>query len=140
MTQLYDPATQTVFHAADRYPTSNKEVEFMGLAGGRNEEMRAMTIAAFRVSQNETEIDDRLMDQSLLYFLMGDSDTAISYWIGHGRLEQSEGGYYLTSPGIAECQKSLSGGTRGYNTSERKVQEWVQRMLNGDVVATRVFE
>ena len=44
--------------SANRYPKSNEETHAMGLAGKRNEEMRAMTIAAFRVAQNETHIDE----------------------------------------------------------------------------------
>ena len=139
MSQLYDPAKQTSFFATNRYPTSNNEATFMGLTGKRNEEMRAMTIAAFRVAQNETYIDDRIMDGNLLYFLVGNSDTAIDYWIREGRLDEGEGGYYLTQLGLEECARSLNGVTRGYNVSEGKVREWVNRMLNGDVVTTETY-
>lgn len=66
MARIYDPAVQTIFHAANRYPRSNEEARAMGLSGKRNEEMRAMTIAAIRVAQNETQIDDRIMDSDLL--------------------------------------------------------------------------
>ena len=139
MTQIYDPSVQTVFYAANRYPRSNAEVRAMGLAGKRNEEMRAMTIAALRVAQNETDIDDRIMDADLLYFLAGGSDSAIGHWKRQGRLAEGEGGMYLTSEGLEECAKSLAGQTRGYNAGEDKVQQWVERMLTGDRVTTETY-
>ncbi len=43
----------TLFGAV-KYPRSNDEAARMGLSGSRNQEMRALTIAAFRVAQNNT--------------------------------------------------------------------------------------
>lgn len=140
MAQLYDPAVQTVFYAANRYPRSNEETRAMGLSGKRNEEMRAMTIAAFRVAQNETQIDDRIMDVDLLYFLAGGSDSAIGHWKRQSRLAEGEGGMYLTSEGLAECARSLAGQSRGYNAGEDKVEQWVRRMLAGDRVTTETYQ
>lgn len=140
MAQLYDPLEQKVFYAVNRYPKSKKEAEFMGLSGTRNVEMRSMTIAAFMVTQNNATIDDQLMDGNILFFLMAGSISAINHWKREGRLEEGEGGYYLTTGGLEECSKSLNGLTRGYNTSAEKVQEWVVRMLNGDEVATEKFD
>jgi hypothetical protein len=141
MSQLYDPERQATFYAANRYPTSNEEAQSMGLTGKRNEEMRAMTIAAFRIAQNTSQIDDRLMQGDFLLFLLANSKSAIDHWIKNGRLMEGENGcYYLDIRGREECDKSLAGQTRGYNTSEDKVQEWVQRMLSGDTIATEPFK
>jgi hypothetical protein len=140
MTRIYDPATQTKFYASSRYPQSNEETYAMGLTGSRNEEMRAMTIAAIRVTQNDTDIDDRMMDSDLLYFLAGGSDSAIRHWKKMGRLTDGEGGMYLESEGLSECANSLEGRSRGYNVSEDKVHEWVHRMLSSDQVTTKVYE
>ncbi|MCL1148868.1 HNH endonuclease [Shewanella ulleungensis] len=120
------------------YPRTKEEVVAMGLAGNRNEEMRGMTIAAFRISQNESDIDDRFMNGKLLSFLV--SDSAIKHWKSEGRLADGENGIYLTVEGLSECTKSLKGETRGYNVSEKKVDEWVQRMLSGDRVTTETYE
>lgn len=140
MTRIYDPDTQTKFYASNRYPRSNEETYSMGLTGRRNEEMRAMTIAAIRITQNETHIDDRIMNSDLLYFLSGGSDSAIGYWKKEGRLTDGEGGMYLESEGLSECAKSFEGLTKGYNVSEEKVIEWTHRMLSGDQVATNVYQ
>ena len=74
-----------------------------------------------------------------LYFLAGGSDSAIAHWKKEGRLEDGERGMYLTRDGLAECARSLAGQTRGYNTSEGKVSEWVERMLTGDHVTTATY-
>ena len=135
MTKLYENDKQVTFFSADRYPTSNKEAEYMGLSGKYRAEVRAMTIAAFRIAQNNSVISDELMNSTLLHFLLADSDTAVNYWKREGRLEEGEGGYYLTAAGLAECEDSLHGRTRGYNTTESNVRQWVDRMLSGDRVA-----
>ncbi|MCS6177675.1 HNH endonuclease [Shewanella baltica] len=140
MEEIYDPERQKVFYGVGCYPTTTEEAILMGLQGKHHEEMRGMTIAAFRVAQNRTSIDDRLMSHDLLYFLLGSSDTAVAYWIREGRLSEGEGGYYLEPDGVKECVKSLnSENTRGFNASEEQVQEWVHRMLLGDGVATQRF-
>jgi hypothetical protein len=141
MTQIYQDRHEITFHAADRYPTSNTEANTMGLSGGKNEEMRAMTIAAFRVAQNNTNLSNYMMATDLLKFLLGNSDSAIRHWVKQGRLENATAGIRLSQEGLNECHRSLEGATRGYNTRDSKVQEWINRMLNGDQVATesRVF-
>lgn len=109
----------------------------MGLTGGRNKEMRALTIAAFRVAQNNTQLSIRAMDRELLLFLVAGSATALSYWVTEGRLTESSAGYALTATGLVECQNTLLGQVGSYSTTEEAVQEWVVRMLCGDNVATQ---
>ena len=138
MTQIYQNEHVMPFYAANRYPSSNVEAHEMGLSGKRNAEMRAMTIAAFRVCQNESDINGQEMDADLLHFLLAGSDTAIYHWAAKGRLTVTDSGYSLTQEGLDECRRSLAGEARGYNTSEGKVQEWVNRMLRGDGVAIRL--
>lgn len=128
---------QTIVYSASQYPRSAAEVESMGLTGGRNKEVRALTIAAFRVAQNNTQLSTRTMDRELLLFLVAGSTTALSYWAKEGRLTESAAGYALTPAGLAECQNTLLGQAGGYSTTEEAVQEWVVRLLCGDNVATK---
>ncbi|SEL42000.1 HNH endonuclease [Colwellia chukchiensis] len=126
MTEIYDPLKQTTFYATNVYPSGNKEA-------------RAMTIAAFRVAQNNSEVDGREMNRELLYFLLASSHTAIDYWRKNNRLHVGDKTIRLEKDGIDECFKSLSGLTRGYNVSESDVTDWVYRMLKGDHVATECY-
>ena len=137
MASIYNTGEERTFYSASRYPGSNADAEAMGLAGSKNEEMRAMTIAAFRIAQNDTELGQAAMDKQLLLFLMAGSSTAINHWKTKGRLLDSGNSLQLTEEGINECVNSLNGASRGYNTSEARVHEWMMRMLNGDEVATR---
>lgn len=109
----------------------------MGLNYGRNKEMRALTIAAFRVAQNNTQLSTRAMNGELLLHLLAGSTTALNYWVGKGYLSSVSGGYALTPQGLAECQDTLLGLAEAYSTTEAKVQEWVTRVVNGDQVATQ---
>ena len=137
MASIYNTGEERTFYSANRYPTSNADAQEMGLSGSKNEEMRAMTIAAFRLALNDVELNQAEMDKQLLVFLLAGSTTAINHWKKNGRLLDTENGIRLTEAGIEECAKSLGGEARGYNTSEAKVDEWMVRMLNGDDVATR---
>ena len=130
-------ATNTLY-AAQSYPRSNEETAAMGLGGSRNKEMRALTIAAFRVAQNNSQLSTRPMNAGLLLHLLAESTTALSYWKEKGRLVQVESGFALTPVGLAECQNTLLGRAGAYSTTEANVQEWVTRMIHGDGVAQRV--
>lgn len=136
MPKLFDPSGTVTLNAAAKYPRSNQEATEMGLAGNRNSEMRAMTIAAFRVSQNNSQLSDVTMDARVLLFLIANSSSALNHWIKQKRLEKHNTGYRLTSAGIEECKNSIMGNTGGYNTSEEKVSEWTSRMLKGDFTAS----
>lgn len=128
---------QTTLFAPSQYPTSNAECEAMGLTGRRNEEMRALTIAAFRVAQNNEQLSTKRMDSDLLLHLVAGSTSALEHWVSTKRLSQSAAGYQLTPSGLTECQNTLLGLGGNYNTTEQKVQEWVTRLIEGDHVATQ---
>jgi hypothetical protein len=129
-------ATNILF-AANQYPTSNAEAEAIGLNGGRNKEMRALTIAAFRLAQNNTQLSTRVMDGELLLFLLAGSTSALNHWVTKGRLSNAPNGYALSPSGLAECQNTLLGLAGAYSTTEAKVQEWVARLVHGDRTATK---
>jgi len=137
MTQIIELQREVALYSSDRYPRRNDEAQGMGLSGGRNAEMRAMTIAAFRIAQNNTHLSQREMDAELLEFLVANSTSAIGYWQREGRLQRNRATYQLTPNGIAECQNTLLGLAGGYSTTEQKVQEWLDRMQSGDSVAIR---
>ena len=137
MASIYNTGGQRTFYAPSHYPTSNAEAQTMGLSGNKNEEMRAMTIAALRLAQNNTELSHREMNKQLLLFLMGSSATAINHWKNKGRMNVTTHSIQLTDDGIEECAKSLAGQVRGYSTSESMVTAWMVRMLNGDNLATK---
>ena len=137
MPRFLDRYTNIALHSAERYPRSNVEVQCMGLSGGRNAEMRAMTIAAFRIAQDNTQLSQQCMNADLLEFLVANSTSVINHWLRATRLERYGETYELTSAGLAECQNTLLGLSGNYNTSELKVQAWLNRMLNGDRAACR---
>lgn len=135
MTALFPLETDVTLHRSDSYPTSNAHAEEMGLTGTKNKEVRALTIAAFRVAQNNSQLSAVSMNRELLLFLLANSDTALKYWVGKGRLIEDLHGYRLTPTGLTECQNTLLGLSGAYSTTEQKVQEWQERMVSGDRVA-----
>ena len=136
MTRIIDLVAQNTVFAAEQYPRSNAEAAAMGLEGSRNKEMRALTIAAFRISQNNSQLSTRPMNGALLLHLMAGSTSALNHWTSKNRLASVPSGYALTPTGLTECQNTLLGLSGGYSTTEEKVQEWVTRLANGDHVAT----
>ena len=80
MASIYKVGKERAFHSASRYPTSKADAEAMGLSGGKNEEVRAMTIAALRIALNNTVLNQDEMDKRLLLFLLTGSSTAINHW------------------------------------------------------------
>ena len=110
----------------------------MGLAGSKNQEVRAMTIAAFRLAQNNDQLSQVGMSFALLRFLVADSDSAINHWTNKGRLASTQPNTIVLTPeGLAECQNSLLGQAGAYSTTEDKVTEWVNRLRSGDGTARR---
>ena len=136
MASIYNTGEERTFYSARSYPGSNADAAAMGLGGSKNEEMRAMTIAALRLAINDTELGQTEMNKQLLLFLLSGSTSAINHWKQKGRLLDTTHGIRLTKEGVDECLRSLNGDARGYNTSEAKVHEWMVRMLNGDEVAS----
>ena len=96
-----------------------------------------MTIAAFRVAQNNDQLSTTTMSAEVLRFLVADSDSAIGHWIKKGRLARSADKIQMTPEGLAECQNTLLGLSGAYSTTEDKVREWVRRLTTGDHVTTR---
>jgi len=137
MSEILELSSPVTFFAATRYPSSNDEAKSMGLNGTRNKEMRAMTIAAFRIAQNNHQLSEAPMDSTLLLFLCANSTTALNYWKSKGRLVEARKGMALSPDGIAECQNTLLGRAGAYSTTEEKVSEWVERMLCSDAVALK---
>lgn len=138
MPRILQIAAQNTLFGASRYPRSTAEAEAMRLTGGRNKEMRALTIAAFRVAQNNIQLSTRSMNGELLLHLLAGSTTALRHWLDKLRLLPTSDGYALTPEGLAECQNTLLGLAGAYSTTEAKVQEWVVRLIRGDQVATQV--
>ncbi len=134
MTTFISTLGEHSLHAINAYPRKNQDCIDLGLSGKRNEEMRSMTIAAFRVSQNTADLSDAPMDYQRLRFLLAGSDSAINHWITKGRLIREGGMCYLTDNGLDECEQSLLHEPGQYSTSEEKVAEWTTRMLQGDEV------
>lgn len=137
MAKIIQISGQATVFGVNSYPRSNSEVRAMGLNGGRNEEMRALTIAAFRVAQNNTQLSMQNMQKDLLLHLLASSESALNHWITKGRLLSIPNSYVLTSEGLAECQNTLLGLAGVYSTTEEKVHEWVTRFITGDRAATR---
>ncbi|MBI2380749.1 MAG: hypothetical protein HYV16_08340 [Gammaproteobacteria bacterium] len=102
--------------------------------------MRAMTLAAFRVAQNNDQLSQRPMAAELLTYLLAGSASAINHWIRTGRLSREGEWFKLEERGLAECQNTLLGMAGAYSTTEAKVLEWVERLLNGGEVTHRSRE
>lgn len=137
MARVLDLRSPIALYSAESYPRTNEQVRSMGLSGGRNAEMRAMTIAAFRIAQNNNQLSQQPMNVTLLEFLVANSVSAVGHWLRESRLQRSAETYQLTPSGITECQNTLLGLSGNYSTTESKVQEWVNRMLRGDRAASR---
>jgi hypothetical protein len=110
-------------HAAERYPT-------------QKDELRAMTIAGFRIAQNSRQLDQREMRTDVLRFLQ--SPDAISWWKKKGWLEPKGRTNYvkLTSTGLATCSGSLHQET-ATNTQESLINSWEKSMLQGGPEASQ---
>ena len=140
MSKIINLSGPITLHSTSRYPSSDNETRSMGLEGTRNKEIRAMTIAAFRVAQNNDQLSERKMNLQLLLLLLANSTTAFDYRVNKGRLIESTTGVSITPEGLAECQNTLLGNAGAYSTTEKKVTEWVSRILNGDAIASNTRE
>ncbi len=132
MNQLFVQELQENFYATIQYPNKTELVEQLGLTGKPLQEVKGMTIAAFRIAQNTSELSNQYMDAKLLRFLC--SKRAIEYWIEKQWLvanKNNQNQLKLSRKGIEKCSEDLD-----KSTSEEKVMEWTTRMLKGDDVAT----
>ena len=131
MTQLFKQKESVIIHAAKNYPKSNEDLLSMNLSGPVNAEKRAMTIASFHMAQNDTVLTDKPMDKYVLTFLMGNSASTVNNWKKNGWLNKEGKSYRLTADGLKKCENSLNGLEGLFNTTEGKVDEWINRMVNG---------
>jgi hypothetical protein len=112
--------------APDTYPTKRAEV-------------RAYTIAAFRVAQSSDQLALVLMSKQLIDFLV--KGRAIGYWKDQGWLEEAEANYRLTAAGLVTCQSALANQLATHNTSAADVSFWVTQFRhNTDLPRHASFE
>lgn len=115
--QLFAPAT---------YPTARAE-------------LRAYTVAAFRVAQGSDQLSLIAMSKPIVDFLV--KKRAIGYWKEKGWLEESEVGYRLSPAGLVLCQSALAAQLPTHNTTANQVGYWVDQFMNNTQLSrTAVFE
>lgn len=103
--QLYAPET---------YPT-------------RRAEIRAYTVAAFRVAQGSDQLSLVAMPKAIVDFLV--KGRAIGYWKEKGWLSEGTDGYRLSAEGLVLCQSALAQQLPTHNTTAGDVQYWVDQFL-----------
>jgi hypothetical protein len=112
--------------APDTYPTKRTEI-------------RAYTIAAFRVAQGSDQLSLVPMSKPIVDFLT--KRRAVGYWKEQGWLEEQEGSYRLTAPGLVTCQSALANQLPSHNTSATHVSYWeTQFRHNTDLPRHESFE
>jgi len=118
MSNLYPNNLQELdLYSIDKYPT-------------KKDELRAMTIAGFRVIQNSRQLDKRKMQTNVMRFLL--SPKAISYWKSQGWLTPKGRTEIvsLTNEGLSVCSESLHDNA-ATNTTEYLITRWENIMLTG---------
>lgn len=86
-------------------------------------EIRAYTIAAFRVAQNSDQLSLVPMPKPKIDFLI--KGRAIGYWKEKGWLAEGAGNYHLTTVGLVVCQSALAEQLLTHNTNAASIQFWV---------------
>ncbi|OGS97874.1 MAG: hypothetical protein A3K04_04685 [Gallionellales bacterium RBG_16_56_9] len=99
-------------YAPDTYPTKRAEI-------------RAYTIAAFRVSQQSDQLSLVAMPKAIVDFLI--KGRAIGYWNEKRWLTETPDGYRLTAEGLVICQSALAEQLPTHNTTARNVEYWVNQ-------------
>jgi len=99
--QLFAPAV---------YPTSRFDI-------------RAYTIAAFRIAQKSDQLSLVAMSMPIIDFLI--KDRAIRYWKKKEWLNEHEDGYHLTPEGLVVCQSALADQLSTHNTNAASINFWV---------------
>jgi hypothetical protein len=114
------------------YPNSQQELDLYSVDKypAKKDELRAMTIAGFRVIQNSRQLDKREMQTNVMRFLL--SPKAISYWKSQGWLTPKGRTEFvsLTDEGLSVCSESLHDNA-ATNTSEPLIASWESIMLTG---------
>ncbi|EZP32702.1 hypothetical protein [Pseudomonas sp. RIT288] len=112
--------------APEAFPTAHSEV-------------RAYTIAAFRVAQASDQLSLIAMSKPLLEFLV--KKRALGYWLSRGRLIQEVHGYRLTERRLVDCQSALALQLPTHNTTASQVAFWVNEFCsNAELKRTATFE
>ena len=91
-------------------------------------ELRAYTIAAFRVAQASDQLSLIAMPKPIVEFLI--KGRAIGYWKEKGWLTEQQDGYSLSADGLVVCQSALADQLPTHNTSSKDVGFWVEQFLN----------
>jgi hypothetical protein len=86
-------------------------------------EVRAYTIAAFRVAQASDQLSLIAMFKPIIDFLIKGS--AVNYWIRKGWLLEGDNAYHLTPQGLVICQSALANQLPTHNTNTENVWFWV---------------
>jgi hypothetical protein len=85
-------------------------------------EIRAYTVAAFRLAQNSDQLSLIPMRKDLLLFLI--KERALGYWLAKGRLKDGGNVITLTPDGLVVCQQALANQLTIYNATPSEVQYW----------------
>lgn len=91
-------------------------------------ELRAYTIAAFRVAQRSEQLSLIAMPKPIVDFLV--KGRAVGYWQEKGWLTEQQDGYHLSAEGLVVCQSALAEQLPTHNTSATNVEYWVSQFLN----------
>lgn len=111
--------------APARYPTARAEI-------------RAYTIAAFRIAQGSDQLSLVAMPKNVIAFLV--KGRAIGYWQEKGWLEEEAVAYRLTPEGLVVCQSALAQQLPSHNTRATNVAFWVnQFQTNSSLPRSELF-
>jgi hypothetical protein len=113
------------YYAPNLYPTNRTEI-------------RAYTIAAFRVAQRSDQLSLVPMPKALVDFLI--KERAVSYWKMKQWLEEDNQCYRLSADGLVVCQSALAAQLPTHNTTARSTEYWVaQFQQNTQLPRTATF-
>jgi hypothetical protein len=119
------PNESTTYYAPNFYPTKRTEI-------------RAYTIAAFRVAQRSDQLSLVPMPKALINFLI--KERAVSYWKMKGWLEEDNESYRLSADGLVVCQSALAAQLPTHNTTARSTEYWVaQFQENSQLLRSATF-
>jgi len=107
--------SQFELFAPNQYPKAHRE-------------LRAYTIAAFRVAQNSEQLSLISMPKPLIDFLL--RDKAIDYWQKNGWLIENSDGYRLSPDGLVICQSALAEQLPSHNTNTINASFWEDQFRN----------
>jgi hypothetical protein len=106
------PTSVFQLHAPATYPTSRVQI-------------RAYTVAAFRVAQASDQLSLVPMRKDVLDFLI--KGRALGYWLENRWLERDGDAYRLTKDGLVTCQSALAAQLKTHNTDASTVAYWVEQ-------------